>query len=162
MSTNPSTRRSFLKGGVLLAAPLAAAAPADGLEARLARLEDEAAIRELNRAWLRHVNSGAGEKAAALYADPAAARLGERVRSLGADPHGELETIEVAADGTATARLHCTVETETEIPRDCTPARMAHEQGGGFVRRAERRTLEASYVKSAAGWKIAKLRLAPA
>ena len=47
-----STRRSFLKGGALLAAPLAAAVPAalvadDGMRARLARLEDPDFIESL-------------------------------------------------------------------------------------------------------------------
>ena len=69
-----STRRSFLKGGALLVAPLAAAAPPailadDALKVRLARLEDEAAIRELHQTWLRRVNAGADDAAARLFAD---------------------------------------------------------------------------------------------
>src|SRR5580658_1479488 len=65
-----ATRRMFLKCGALLAGPIAAASvPAmalakdqvdDGLNARLRRLEDEAAIREVHQSWLRQVNAGAG------------------------------------------------------------------------------------------------------
>ncbi len=60
-----ATRRSFLKKGALLAVPLAAAAaPAaivadDSLKSRLARFEDEAAIRNLHASWLRQFNAGA-------------------------------------------------------------------------------------------------------
>ncbi|MGC2506997.1 MAG: hypothetical protein WA369_10075, partial [Candidatus Acidiferrales bacterium] len=81
MSKEPdSTRRSFLKGGALLAAPLAAAMPAamvadDGTKARLAKLENEAAIRALHQAWLRSIDTGARDEVASLFADPTRAAL---------------------------------------------------------------------------------------
>jgi hypothetical protein len=158
-----STRRSFLKSGALLAAPLAAvAAPAavmaDGeLQARLARLENQAAIRELHQTWLKRINIGAGDAATPLWAGPAG---NQAVRSIVADHVGEPDAIELSADGqSATGRFHCAVEIETTIAQDCTLARMAHAQGGGFVRRTERRVLEVHYVRASGGWAIAKVEI---
>ncbi|HTZ99127.1 MAG TPA: hypothetical protein VMB02_02275 [Candidatus Aquilonibacter sp.] len=159
MTKDPtSTRRSFLKGGALLAAPLAAvAAPAvvmadNELKARLTRLENEVAIRELHQSWLRRVNTSASDVA-----------FGPSVRSIAADHDGEPDAIEVGADGKrASGQFHCVVETETEIPQDNTLAQMARAQGGGFIRRTERRTVNVQYVKSAGAWAIAKVDLASA
>ncbi len=72
-----STRRSFLKGGAVAAAPLAVAAGGaamaeDGRKARLARLEDEAAIRELHQAWLRRINTARGTRRRRCSPIPAA------------------------------------------------------------------------------------------
>ena len=162
-----STRRSFLKGGALLAVPLAAAVPAavvadDGLKARLARLEDEAAIRELHRTWLRRINTKAGDAATPVFADPEGTAFDQAVRSITADHAGQPDVIEVAADGkSAAGQFQCAVEIETTIARDCTLAQMAHEQGGGFVRRTERRVLNVEYVKAAGAWAIAKIEFAP-
>ncbi len=160
-----STRRSLLKGGALLAAPLAAGASAaalaeDGRKARLAKLEDEAAIRALHQAWLRRINTGQGDVAAELFVDPKRAAFDPAVRAVAADHAGAPDAIEVAADGQrAAGRFHCAVEIETEIPRDGTLAQMAHAQGGGFVRRTELRVLKADYVKAAGAWAIAKMEL---
>jgi hypothetical protein len=164
-----STRRSFLKRGALLAAPLAAvAAPAailadDELKARLARLENEAAIRELHQIWLRAINTRAHDEAASLFADPKHDAFDPSVRSIAPDHAGEPDAIELAAEGKrAAGRFHCAVEIETAIAKDSTLAQMAHAQGGGFVRRIERRVLRVEYVKSAGAWAIAKAELAPA
>jgi hypothetical protein len=162
-----STRRSFLKSGALFAAPLAAvAAPAvvmadDELKSRLARLENEAAIRELHQTWLRRINTGARDTTASLYANPEVAAFDQAVRSIAADHAWEPDAIEFSADGkSATGRFHCAVEIETTIAQDCTLARMAHAQGGGFVRRTERRQLKAEYVKASGAWAIAKIEFA--
>jgi hypothetical protein len=168
MTTNTtSTRRSFLKGGALLAAPLAAAAvPAavvadHGLKARLARLEDEAAIRKLHQTWLRRINTTGGDAATPLFADPEGTAFDQAVRSITADHAGQPDAIEVAADGkSAAGRFQCAVEIETTIAQDCTLARMAHAQGGGFVRRTERRVLKVEYVKACGAWAIAKVKFA--
>ncbi len=128
-----STRRSFLKRGALLAAPLAAvAAPAailadDALKARLAKLENEAAIRELHQAWLRRINiddnASARDAAAALFANREGAAFDPSVRRIAPDQAGEPDTIEVAADGKrADGRFHCAVEIETAIAQDSTLA----------------------------------------
>lgn len=169
---NTSTRRSFLKGGAVLAAPLAVALPAvvmvdEGLKARLARLEDDAAIRQLHQIWLRRINNRAdditesGGVATELFADPEGATFDPSVRSIAADQAGQPDAIEIAADGkSATGRFHCAVEIETTIAQDCTLARMAHAQGGGFVRRTERRVLKVEYVKASGAWAIAKVEFA--
>jgi hypothetical protein len=159
-----STRRSFLKRGVLLAAPFAAPTPAvvlsdDGMKARLARLEDEAAIRELHQSWLRKVSARKAEAAAQLFVHSVVSD--ESVRSIAADHSGAPDAIEVAPDGNrATGRFHCVADIETIIPKDCTLAQMAHEQGGGFVGRTERRLLKVEYVKISGAWAIAKVEFA--
>ena len=167
-ANSTSTRRSFLKRGALLAAPLAAvAAPAaimadDELKARLARLENEAAIRALHQDWLRRINTGAGDAAAPLFAYRERTALDEFVRSIAADHAGQPEAIEIAADGkSAAVRFPCAVEIETAIVEDCTLAQMAREQGSGFVRRTERRILKVEYVKTGGAWAIAKAEFAP-
>lgn len=162
-----STRRSFLKGGVLFAAPLAAVGvPAvvvadDELEARLTRLENEAAVRELHQTWLRLVNAETRDASASLFTGPEAGAFDLSVCSIAADHAGRPDVIEVAADGkSAAGRFYCAVEIENAIPQDCTLARMAHAQGGGFVRRTERRVLTAEYVKTSGAWAIAKIEFA--
>jgi hypothetical protein len=164
MSKNTTaTRRSFLKGSALLAVPLAAAAPAaaiaeDELKARLARLEDEAAIRELHQTWLRGVNTRAADALRPLFADLESTGFDQTVRTVAADHAGRPEAIEVSADGKrAAGQFPCAVEIETAIPQDCTLARMAHAQGSGFVRRTERRVLKVEYVKASGAWTIAKV-----
>jgi len=159
-----STRRSFVKGGALLAAPLAVAAPAaamaqDQRSTRLAPLEDEAAIRDLHQAWLRRVNSG--EDTAGLFADPRRAAFEDRLRGVVADHTGAPDAIELARDGlSAAGRFACIVETEADLGEDCTLAQMAHAQGGGFIRQSERRVLNADYVKTKGVWAIAKVGFA--
>ena len=157
-----ASRRSFLKGGAIAAAPLAAALPATALadsehKARAQRLQDEAEIRTLHAAWLRKLSTGAD--ASGLFADPKAARLDESFRSVVADHSGE-ELIELAGDGLrASGRFPILVELETELPRTGTLAQMAHLQGGGRVLTTEPRTLHASYVKQKGTWAISKLEL---
>jgi len=172
-NSTQSSRRLFLKRGALLAAPLAAAVPAaviadDGLKARLARLEDEAAIRKVHHAWLRRVNSmktvnvGVGDAATPLLANFEGTALDQTVRSIAADHAGEPDAIEVAADGTrAVGRFQCAVEIENAIAQDCTLAQMAHAQGGGFVRQTERRVLKVEYRKIGGAWAIARAEFAP-
>lgn len=161
-----STRRCFLKGGALLAVPLAAAVPAavmadDGLKARLARLQDESAIRELHQTWLRRINTGAGDPATRLLVDPEGVTFDQAVRSIASDHAGQPDVIEVAAHGkSATGRFQCAVEIETTFAQDCTLARMAHAQGCGFVCRTERRVLNIEYVKASGAWAIAKVEFA--
>lgn len=162
-----STRRSFLKIGAQLAAPLGAVGvPAlviadDELKRRLATLENEAAVRELHQTWLRRVNTETRDAAASPLTDPKAGAFDPSVRRIVADHAGKPDVIEVAADGkNAAGRFYCAVEFESAIPLDCTLARMAHAQGGGFVRRTERRVLNAEYVKTSGAWAIAKVEFA--
>jgi|WetSurMetagenome_2_1015567.scaffolds.fasta_scaffold41109_3 hypothetical protein len=160
-----SSRRSFLKGGAIVAAPLAVAASAAAMAqepqaARLARLEDEAAIQKLHQAWLRGVNTGADEDVARLFADPRRASLEAAVRGVAPDHAADPDRVEIAWDGlSASGRFHCAVEVETAIAPDCTAAQMARLQGGGLVRRTEPRLLKADYVKAGGAWAIARLEL---
>jgi len=162
------TRRSFLKGGALLAAPLAVAAPAailadDATKARLAELENEAAIRDLHQNWMRRVNTGASDEAASLFVNAKSAAFDPSVRGIAPDHDAAPDAVEIAADGTrAAGRYHCAVETESAIPRDSTLAQMAHAQGGGYVRSVERRVLRVEYAKNAGKWAIAKAEFASA
>jgi hypothetical protein len=151
MSKNiSSSRRTFLKGGALLAAPIAAAsvtavAFADqGLKARVTYLEDEAAIRRLHQAWLRRVNAGERD-----------ALLDDAVRQILADHAGAPDQIVVAADGaSAVGRFDHAVAMESTLAEDSTLAQMAHVQGHGTVRRNERRQLIVRYLKSDGLWRM--------
>lgn len=172
MGTNSvSTRRRFISiAGAALSAPVAAAAvstlPAgadrgETLEARLARLEDVEAIRALNQAYARHLNAGAHQELAALFAERSDVHIDGAVRTIAADGLRENELIEVAPDRrTATARLPCTVEIESEIGPTCPLVEMAREQGGGVVTRTEAARFESVYVRRDGEWWIASVRLA--
>jgi hypothetical protein len=156
VTKNPTrTRRTFLKGGALLAAPIAAASVSavaladDGSKARLGRLEEEAAIRKLHQSWLRRIN--AGERDALL--DPA-------VRRITADHVGAPDRIELASDArSAVGYFDYVVEAETPLALDCTLAQMAHAQGHGTTRRSERRMLTVEYTKTLGTWKIGNVAL---
>ena len=164
MSKNTASRRKFLQGGALLAAPMAGIAAAsasalalsrdgagdDALRARLTLLTDEAEIRELHQSWLRRVNAGEGE------ALPA-------VRRIAADA-GSADRIDIAADGhSAVGQFDCAVELESPLAVDSTLARtlveMVHAQGHGTVRRTERRRLTVAYIKADDGWRIGQVAL---
>jgi hypothetical protein len=147
----------FLKGGALLAAPIAAASVTgmalakdqtdDGLNARLRRLEDEAAIRDVHQSWLRQINAGQGM-----------ALLGGSVTRVTADHAGVADRIEIAADGhRAVGRFDCLVDLETRLPDDSTLGQMAHAQGSGTLRITERLMLAVAYAKIAGAWTIEKV-----
>lgn len=150
-----STRRSFLKGGALLAAPIAAASVSavaladDGLKARLQRLQNETAIRELHRSWLRQVNVAGGD-----------ALLDEAVHRITADHAGAPDKIDIAADGrSAVGYFDHSVELEAPLADECTLAQMARAQGTGSTRRSERRLLRIDYTKAGESWQIARVTL---
>ena len=158
-----SSRRSFLKGGAIAAAPLAVAVPAVAMaesehKARAQRLQDEADIRALHQAWLRKVATSSD--ASMLFANPKMAGLPEPARGVSADHAGDADRIEVAVDGlNASGHFAALVELETELPRDTTLAQMAHAQGGGVVRATQRRLLRAHYIKAGGAWAIERLEL---
>ena len=166
--SNASRRRFFMQAGAALAVPLAASAARprsaadDDVNARLAALEDVSAIRELQQAFARCVNSGAHDEARRLFAKPAAAQLDARIRRLSAHGFGEHDSIELSADRTAaTARVQCTVETETPIGPSCTLVEMARLQGEGVLRHAAKRVLVGTYVKQDDTWRIERLAFEP-
>jgi hypothetical protein len=159
-----ATRRAFLKGSALIAAPLAvAAAPAamamgaDDSKDRLARLEDIEAVRALHRDFVAHVNARRLDAAAALFADPAKAALDSGVTRLAA----EAETVTLSDDRqSATLTAACAVSTETAIESDCTLAQMARLQGDGVIRAVAARGLSASFVKLDGAWRIGRVVVA--
>jgi hypothetical protein len=167
-----STRRQFVRNaGVALAAPLAMAAATGAasagaladdsaaLKARLARLEAGDAIRALQRAYAQHLNAGTGDAAAAQLFTSHATVLGlAGARTLALEPLPADESIEISSDGvTATARLPCTLTTETPIEPSCPLVEMARAQGGGVTTRMQRGVLESRYVKQDGVWKIARV-----
>jgi hypothetical protein len=173
MKTKPlSTRRKFfLKAGAAMSAPLAfgtaAALPstdddANALKARLAMLEDENAIRSLNRAYVKCVNARAHDELAKLFAASSAAKPDADIDSLRAELSDEQAAIEIAADRqTATARIACSVEIATPIEGPgWTLVDMAHQQGDGVLKRTERRVLEQTYVRRNDIWKVARSQFA--
>ena len=174
MNTNiDSTRRRFLwTAGAALSAPLAvadanvfpsSAGDHTSLEERLTDLEDVNAIRELHQAYARLVNGRAHDEVVKLFAVPSQADVDESISSLSADRFGEEDVIDLATDRqSATGRFHCTVQNETAIWPSCTLVEMAREQGEGFVRRSQRRVIEADYVKQAGVWKIVRAAYSPA
>jgi hypothetical protein len=162
-----TARRGFLwKAGAALSVPLAAVATRPqahvgddqaALKARLARLEDLNAIGELNRRYAQHVNAGAHDEVARLFADPTRARL-HGVCRFTADALGGHDAIEIAATGgTATSRLVCTAQIETPIEPLTPLVEMARAQGGGVTTRTEPGVLEGAYVKRDNVWKIERL-----
>jgi len=142
-------RRSFLKTGAIVAAPLAVMAPSaaradDGSRARLARLEDEKALAVLHREIVRQVNSGERNLGVTALAD---------------DPAHELQ-IAFANDGKrATCRRACTASLRTEFTGHSTIEQMHRLQGQGLHSREEQRTLVAEYSKSKDGWTVESLHL---
>ena len=156
-------RRSFLKAGAVVAAPLAAVAPVaalagDGSAAKLARLEDERAIEALHRAFLRSLSSAndCGE----FVSRTGSLDLGDGLTALSEDLRHE-PVFQLAADGrSATARCTCQVEREVAFTGDTTLERMARFQDQGSHRYRVEQVLATDFVKDKDGWKIATARLA--
>ncbi len=157
-----STRRAFLKGGAILAAPLTAATAAhaatDPAAERLALLEDEKAVRGLQAALVQRLNAGAHDAAAELFAEPQNAAFDPAVRRVTTE--ADAEFLEVQPGRTqASARLAVSVATEAPVEPWCPLVDMARQQGEGVVRAAGRRVLETDYVKRDGVWKIARAEL---
>jgi hypothetical protein len=168
MSTElESTRRSFFwKAGAVLSAPVAAATtyaseaavPDSGTLKRLAQLEDEKAIRELQETLIRHVNAGARDAIHASCIDATAVQLDDGIRSLAPDSAAERGVIEVAVDRlTAVAATPCTALIETAIGPNCTLVEMARLQGEGVVRHTCSGVLEGAYSKHNGVWRIERI-----
>ena len=158
MDKQTTSRRSFLKAGAIVAAPLAVAAPVSAFAAdeRLTRLEDERAIGALQRKFLRHLNGT--DDCGEFIASSDTVDLGEGLRAIATADEAELE---LATDGrSAAARCACRVEREAEFAGDSTLEQMARFQGHGSHRFAEERVLAMAFVKESDGWRIAGARLA--
>jgi hypothetical protein len=159
-------RRSFLKSGAILAAPVAAiglpaaALANDGTRAKLARIEDERAIETLHRSVVRRLSGGNADSLGAFAAHVEGRPFGGSLRALRED-HAHEPELELAADGlSATSRCRCIVELETEFTGNSTVERMARFQGQGPHRRSEQRVLATAYAKNAQGWRILSVSLA--
>jgi hypothetical protein len=167
MTRQTTPRRRFIRtAGVALSAPLAAAAVAqaapvtggDELRARLARLEDLAAIRALTRAWLRHLEAGDLEAAAPLFADPSRGAVEGLAGNARVERASDEDGLVFSEDGrSAKAMVSCTVAVETPLEPDCTLVEMAQLQGGGVARRVEGGVLELEYLRRPDGWRIARV-----
>ena len=163
MASTTTDRRSFLKTGAIVAAPLAAAAPvaalaADDSRVKLARLEDERAVEALQRKFVRYLN-GAGQ-CGEFVAPSGSVELGEGLRSIAEDMRHEA-SVELADDGhSARIRCACRIEREAEFAGDTTVEQMTRFQGQGSHRFVERRVLATEFVKDKDGWRIAAARLA--
>ncbi|MEO0062774.1 MAG: hypothetical protein RLZZ08_1334 [Pseudomonadota bacterium] len=160
-----TSRRSFLKSGALVAAPLAAVAAVpvaalgvDGSASRLARLEDERAIEGLHRQVLQKLNGEGDCTSLRIAAD--AVQIDPALRAIAEQPGAE-RVIEFADGGHAASTRHlCRVELDSHFSGDSTLEKMARFQGHGSHQRAENRVLQTDYVKGKDGWKIARLALA--
>ena len=131
MQSKPTRRTFFSHAGAALAAPLAAGAAlagesgsGDDLAARLAALEDANAIRALLQRYARLVNAGGADLPRYSPTAHASARFT-------LDPTRRIDF--AIADGTATARVACTVETATPIDGRETLVEMARLQGDGVI-----------------------------
>jgi hypothetical protein len=173
MSVDFARRRFMWRAGTALAAPAAIAAPSAhaspagfdraALEARVALFEDQNAIRDATRAFVRYVNGapGASAELEPLCVDATMPRLSD-VRSLMPDPNGADDTIEIAGDGrTATALLRYTAVAERPIEPASPLVEMARAQGGGVHRQTERGVLEGSFVNVDGVWKIERAAFPP-
>jgi hypothetical protein len=168
MSTKlESTRRSFFwKFGAILSAPVATATAYaseaavrdnDALK-RLAHLEDEKAILELQKKLIRDFNAGARDAIDASCIDRTAIKLDPRIRSLSPDLSAAPEVIDVAPDRlAAVVTLPCTALIETAIGPNCTLVEMARHQGEGAVRHSCSGVLESACSNRDGTWKIERV-----
>ena len=143
-------RRSFVwKAGAAMSATIGAVcagssegalalSDADALKARLARLEDVNAIRQLH------------EEHARLLKDRDGVILQKHAH--------QQDVIEIASDRlTATARFHCIVHAEAAIAPACPLVDMARQQGGGVIKWTEAGVFENVYAREREAWKIRTL-----
>lgn len=164
--TMTTSRRSFLKSGAIVAAPViavagpAAAFAADDSRAKLARIEDERAIEALSRNFVRDFNASGAHGTAGLFADGRAPKLAQAAR-LTLDPAAEPELLEIGADGISARSRHAVaVEIEHAIDGQGTLHQMARLQGNTAASASERRVLVAEYVKREGRWAIGSVQLA--
>lgn len=165
--TTQTSRRSFLKSGALVAAPVAAigipgaAMAEDGSKAALARLQDERAIEALNRDFLRAFNSSGANGTARLFADGKAPKLAKGISKLNLDLAAEPSNFAIAEDGASAAvRYECAVELSEELEGQETIVQMARIQGNSPGVHMARKTLSAHYARQGDGWLITRLELA--
>jgi len=163
-----TSRRSFLKSGAMVAAPVAlVATPAvaagvgdEELRMRLARMVDSRAIEALNRRFVSQFNAADERGLAALFADGRAPELGRGIARLVLEDAAEPEGIELSADGSrARATYVCRAEVEHILEGHDTLMQMARLQGNCAHRTSEPGELRIDYVRRQGGWTIERVRL---
>jgi len=150
-----SSRRSFLKSGVVVGTPIVVAAvPAaaladDGSRGKLARLEAERTVDALHRTWMHKASLG---QVHGLSGNVSALRL---------RPGAEIAQAELSDCGQfAIARQQCIVEIDEEPEEDCTVIQMARLQGNRLGFREEDRILKVRYSNcSEQGWHLREAEL---
>lgn len=160
-----SRRRFFVAAGAAAAAPLAVMGaararpvePEPSLEARLAELEDLAAIRRLHHDDLRRFN----EIAAAALPGVPTADIEPGVRRIVSDFFDDAAVLEISPDRTsATLRVPCTVDLATPIEAPgMSLVDMARLQGDGVLVKSRSRMLEQRWVRIDGAWQLERARL---
>lgn len=161
---NLTDRRSFLKSGAVVAAPLAIIAPAavmadDGSRAKLARLEDERAIAALTRDFLRQFTGDAAAQCRALLADNCAISLTPGVQRISAITAIEDVLLLDDSGTSASASLSCTAHEAHLFEGDTTIERILRWQGDGIHHTQQERALDLAFSKGRGGWKIVQLQM---
>jgi hypothetical protein len=163
MIDQATSRRSFLKAGAIVAAPVAAlAAPAafaaDPSAAQLARMEDERAIEGLVRGFLRRFN-GSGD-CAEFVAHAGAIRIDTSVQAIREDARDDA-ALNFADDGrSASYRRKAEVDLLADFAGNSTLEKMARFQGQGSAVSLAKRRIEAEFVRTGESWTITRLALA--
>lgn len=121
-------------------------------------LEDVNAIRALNQEYVRLINARSPRTFATLFANPSDIRIYGDVSgivSIAADGSGDPDVIEIAADrSTATALVHCIVDSEGDNDSCCSRVVIPRHPGSGISRRTERAVFEHAYIHHDGAWKI--------
>lgn len=158
---NTADRRAFLKGGALIAAPVAVSMPilAQAAEpvAESERIEDERAIARLRARLLSRINTGDHAGASGLFLDARALALEDDLESIRDLLESETSVFDFRADQhRAVMSGPCVVGYAKALAQDCTFAAMAHAQGSGITRHEVHRILSLDCIRSQDGWKIAR------
>ncbi|HEY6927615.1 MAG TPA: nuclear transport factor 2 family protein [Steroidobacteraceae bacterium] len=167
-------RRAFIRNaGAALSASVAASTAAVDSEPRsdpaMGRVEEE--IRGLHHTFVECLNGQRYAELRELFArsDTLPPRVAHFHRVLPesvlppvhdylAGHKQHLDTVDVAPDlHTATARFHCLTRMEAALRSTHPLIEMARQQGEGAIRWWESGVLEATYVRSASGWRISGL-----
>ncbi len=158
-----TTRREALKLGALAAAPVAALAPAAALAgddnaARLARLEDERAIADLVKGFVRRFNGS--KDCAAFVAHAGAVRIDPQVSAIRHDTAHDPQ-LSFAEDGrSARWQSRAEVDLVSAFDGDTTMEKMARFQGQGSASARTSRRLAADLTRTNDGWTISHVTLA--
>lgn len=165
MSMSSTDRRSFLKVGALAATPVAMLAPVtaladDGTRTRLAQLEDEKAIADLTRAFLRRFNTSDAASCDEFIASADAICVDTDLIAIAEDQLSD-PVIELVENGArATYHSACMIERSTDFTGNSTLEQMARFQGYGSALHSHKGVLDAQFARTAEGWTITRLSAA--